>query len=330
MFSSLLFFLGSVLLVFNHWDYEEKILSISKQLQIKISNNDIALEVDNAIDQGQYDDARMYLDIAKSNQYHINYKKYNEIIRKEDTQFNSMVGQLSSFSSGFIRGKGEGMASLAGAITSDFTVVGDVRDLSKEFEKYNKGEEVNELIVVLSGVGIGLTALTVGSLGSAAPVKAGVSMIKFATKAQRVTVHFQKMLLKLGRKVFDWTDFKKISKQSKSIRSLRMAAKKAYHPEAMKPLQTIAKRVNRIRKYSSAADTVHLLKYIESSDDLIHLEVLVVKQGSKAKGLMKLLGKGAIRTVRVLRKTAGLFFSIIASILSGFVSIALFLARRVV
>ncbi len=41
-------------------------------------------------------------------------------------------------------------------MTSDFTVVGDARDLWEQYQLYAKGEPVNELIVTLAGVGVGL------------------------------------------------------------------------------------------------------------------------------------------------------------------------------
>ena len=199
-----------------------------------------------------------------------------------------------------------------------------------------KGEDVNELIVALSGVGIGFTALTVGSLGSAAPAKSGVSLIKLAAKTRRLSARFQKQLLRLGRRMFDWKLFSRLVKEGKqsdsvlqSVRRIPRAAKQAYHPEAVEPLKAIAKRVNRVRKSTSIPDTLHLLKYVETSDDLRHLEKVSLKYGTQTKGIMKLLGKGALRTVRVLRKTAELLISMISSVLSAMFSLFFLFARRV-
>jgi len=318
----------SVLSVFQYWDYEEKILTISKQLQLRVSNKDISAEIKKALNNSQFDDARMYLEIAKSYHYHINYKKFGDEIRQNDTPFKRTLKKLSSFSEGFTQGKGRDLAGIAGAISADFTVIGDVRDLSEQYKKYEKGDDVNELIVVLSGAGIGLTALTIGSMGSAAPVKVGASIIKLSAKTQKMTPRFKKTLLKLGSKIFDWSVFTRLSKQNKSIKNLRFAASQAYHPEAIKPFQVMAKQVDTIRKSSSTMDAVHLLKFVETSNDLKHLEIIVLKHGSKTKGLMELLGKGAIRTERVLRKTLGLFSSIFVSIFSGLLSLAFLLTFK--
>jgi len=328
LFISFSAFVLSLISVFEHWNYQETFVDIEKRLKAQVSDTDIAKEIDASILNSEFDDARMYLDIAKSNGYKINYQKYHSLIQTRDTDFNRLKTQVTDFANGFINGESSNMSGIAGSISADFTVVGDARDLHKEYTKYQQGKPVNELIVALSGVGIGLTALTIGSLGSAAPVKAGTSVIKLAAKTQKITLRFQKYLIKLGREIFDWPVFTRMAKQGKGLNNLRRAAKQAYHPEAMKPLQEIAKSVNTIRKSSSVTDTVHLLKYVETTNDLRHLEKVSLKYGTKTKGLFKLLGKAAIGTVRVLRKTTGLLLSFFASFFSGLFTLS-FLFRKV-
>jgi len=317
----------SLISVFEHWDYQETFVDIEKQLKAQVSNADIAKEIDASILNSDFEDARMYLDIAKSNGYKVNYQKYYSLIQARDTDFNRLKTQVTNFADGFISGESSNLSGIAGSVTADFTVVGDTRDLYKEYTKYQQGKPVNELIVALSGTGIGLTALTIGSLGSAAPAKAGTSIIKLAAKTQKITLRFQKYLVKLGRNIFDWPVFTRIAKQGKGLKNLRRAAKQAYHPEAVKPLQEIAKSVNTIRKSSSITDAVHLLKYVETTDDLRRLEKVSLKYGSKTKGLFKLLGKTALGTVRVLRRTTGLVLSILSSFFSGLFTLS-FLFRK--
>ena len=327
LFLSFSTFVLSLISVFEHWDYQETFVDIEKQLKAQVSDADIAKEIDASILNSDFEDARMYLDIAKSNGYKVNYQKYYSLIQARDTDFNRLKTQVTNFADGFISGESSNLSGIAGSVTADFTIVGDTRDLYKEYTKYQQGKPVNELIVALSGTGIGLTALTIGSLGSAAPAKAGTSIIKLAAKTQKITLRFQKYLVKLGRNIFDWPVFTRIAKQGKGLKNLRRAAKQAYHPEAVKPLQEIAKSVNTIRKSSSITDAVHLLKYVETTDDLRRLEKVSLKYGSKTKGLFKLLGKTALGTVRVLRRTTGLVLSILSSFFSGLFTLS-FLFRK--
>ena len=318
----------SISSVFKHWDYQESLQNLSTLLRANVSPLRLKSEIETAISQNNFSDARMYLDIAKYHHYKIDTKKYRDEIAQKDTPFNRLGSQITDFSTGFIQGNSTNMAGLVGSVSADFTVIGDARDLYKQYGLYEKGENVNELIVVLSGAGIGLTALTVGSMGVAAPAKIGTSLIKVAAKAQRLTLRFQKTLLKLGRKVFNWPAFKRLLKQDKSIANVRRAVKKAYHPNAVEPLKVIAKRVGHIRQLSSSSDAIQMLKYVETTDDLRHLEKVTIKYGAKTKGMMKLLGKGAIRTVRVLRKTTALMMSIIGSVLSSLVSLFFMMGFR--
>jgi len=314
--------------VLQHWDYDEILVDLEKSLRLNVSQKQISQEIHTAISKAEFDDARMYIAIAESNHYDIDSEGLNKFITQKDTDLRKVVTQVTNFTKGFINGKSSNMAGITGSVVADFTVVGDVRDLAKEYEKYEKGKDINEVIVLLSGVGVGLTALTVASLGSSAPAKAGTSIIKLAVKTRRMTRSFQKHLVKLGRKVFDWPMFTRLLKQNKNVRNIRSAARQAYHPEAIKPLEKIASQVNRIRKSTSTMDTVHLLKYVDSPDDLVKLEKISLKYGTRTKGLMKLVGKGALRTVRVLRKTTALILSLLASALSGLLSL-LFLFRAI-
>jgi hypothetical protein len=64
-----------------------------------------------------------------------------------------------------------------------------------------------------------------------------------------------------------------------------------------------------------------MLKYVDNADDLVQLERITVKYGSQTKGIVKVLGKGALRSVKVLRRTTELMISLIASLISGLASL---------
>jgi len=333
---SLSFFALSVYQVTQHWDYKETLVDLDETIRKTINKEVLVKEIRLSIENAEFDDARMYLAIAKSSNIFksqsdknlTSLKKLELEIEQKDTTFRQIITQTSNFSSGFFRGKSSNVAGVAGSVTADFTVIGDARDLTREYVNYKKGDSVNELIVLLSGAGIGLTALTIGTRGVAAPAKAGTSVIKAAVKTQRLTRSFQNHLVDLGRQVFDWPLFTRTLKNKKNIPNFRRAVNLAYHPDAIQPLKKIAKQVNTIRQSTSTVDTVHLLKYIDSPRDLIQLEKVSLKYGTKTKGIMKLIGKGALRTVRVLQKTTKLILGLLSSLLSGLFSLFLLFARK--
>lgn len=63
-------------------------------------------------------------------------------------------------------------------------------------------------------------------------------------------------------------------------------------------------------------DTLDILRYAESADDLRCLEKLSVKYGTETKGVLKLLGRSALGTVRLLRHATELIVAALASLIS--------------
>jgi hypothetical protein len=307
-----------------HWEYEEAPADTHQLMTTTINAQTLHKEITTAINDGRFDEARMYINIGKEHGYGLYYEEYQQQLREQDTNGRRIKDNVGNFVGGFVSGKGSSGAGVAGAIVADFTVVGDVRDLHAEYDHYQKKEPVDELVATLSGVGIGLTALTLGTAGTTAPAKAGVSLIKMAKKTRKLSQPFQKQLLRMAGNVFDWNGFLKAIQQGRGMKSVVRAAKKAYHPKAIKPLEKMAGQVSMIHKSSSVADTIHMMKYVESSNDLRHLAKVTAKHGKNTRGYLKLLGKGLLRGGKIIKKTTGFFIGIL-SILVSFVFSIIFL-----
>lgn len=312
---------GSLYAVLKHWQYDFIDPNIAQMMKQDVNDAQVKQLIEQAIQDNNPEDARMYLSIAKTFGYAIKPEDYAAQLAELDSPYNQAKRTLNDFTTGFIDGKGESGVGVAGAITSDFTVVGDVRDLWEQYQLYAQGKPVNELIVALAGVGVGLTAATIVSAGSASPAKGGVSTAKLATRAGNLTPGFQKVLIKQAGDVFDYKSFLVVAKAEKSMDGIRSAAVRAYNPAALKSLQNTTDSLNTIRKSSSTADAIHMMKYVDNADDLVQLEKITVKYGSQTKGIVKVLGKGALRSVKVLRKTTELMIGLIASLISGLASL---------
>lgn len=299
-----------------HWEYEEAPADTHHLMTTTINAQTLHKEITEAMTEGRFDEARMYIRIGKEQGYGLYYDQYQQQLLKEDTNGRRIKDNVGHFVNGFVSGKGSSGAGVVGAITSDFTVVGDVRDLHQEYIHYQKKEPVDELVATLSGVGIGLTALTIGTVGSSAPAKAGVSLVKMAKKTRKLTLPFQKQLLRMGGNVFDWNGFIKIAKSSKGMKNLLQAAKKSYHPKAVEPLRKMAEQVSEIRKSSSISDTLYMMKYVKSSKDLRNLSKVTKKHGKNSRGYLALLGKTMLHGGKILKKTTEFFIGLISSIVS--------------
>lgn len=319
-FTSLVFSLVAVL---DYWAYEEKVQDITTLMQEKVTAAELEQRIEAAIQDDEPSEARMYLGIAERFNYPVDRAVYLPRITALETPWHNTRRNVSDFAGGFIEGQSDSTAGMAGSITADFTVVGDVRDLHEQYSQYAAGESVNELIVGLAGVGVGLTAATVASSGALAPAKTGTSALKAATRAGKITPAFQRILLRQSRDVFDYKAFLKAARADGSVTALRRAAMNAYQPRAFKALGQTTERVNNIRKSTSMADTVELLRYVENTDDLRRVERLSQTYGTQTRGIFHLLGRSAIGTLRVLRHAtefmiaiASALFSLLATLLS--------------
>ncbi|OQW99588.1 MAG: hypothetical protein BWK73_50150 [Thiothrix lacustris] len=321
---SVMLLVGSLKALLDYWQYDELAADVGQMMLHQVSAEQVRQQVQDAIANNNPADARVYLSLATTFGYALQPAEFEAELQRLESPLNTARRNVNDFASGFIDGDATSSAGVVGALTSDFTVIGDGRDLWEQYQLYAKGEPVNELIVTLAGVGVGLTAATVASAGTTAAVKGGVSTTKLAAKGGRLTPSFQKFLLRQGSDVFDYKSFLLAVRADKSVDGISKAAVRAYNPNATQAIQRTAEQVNNIRKVSSTADVVHLLQYVENADDLVRLEKLSLKYGTQTKAIMKLLGKGAIGTVRILRKSTEWLISMIASFASFVASLVSF------
>ncbi len=315
---------GFVYAIYNiaeHWDYDIKAPDVESMLANRIDSDKLKQSVETALRAEEYDEARSLLAIGQQYNHAIDYPAYTNYLQKHDTATSRVTKQVTGFTEGFLSGKGSDASGVAGALAADFTVVGDLRDLSEQFGKYQQGQPVNQLITTLAGIGVGLTAVTIGSAGVAAPAKAGASTLKLAARMNRLTRSFRDELMQIGAKVFDWKQFLRLSKGA-DLTSISRVAKQSYNPRAARSLGALAEQANGIRKNTSVVDSIHLLKYVENSSDLKSVNRLSQRFGIHTRAVFVLLGKTAIRGVKALRITLELLISIVSSLFFGLLFIS--------
>lgn len=306
----------SLTLVFKYWGLVELAPDIAALMSEKVKLTDLEAQIEQSIAKDNPDEARLYLSLAQTFGYPVNAAQFLPRIEALETPWQVTRRQAEQFAEGFLDGTGETSAGVAGAVTADFTVIGDARDLYEQYQNLQAGKAVNELITALAAVGVGLTAITVLSSGSAAPLKTGSSTLKMATRANKLSPKMQTVLIKQATAVLDYKALLLATRGEKNLDNLRQAAIKAYNPHALEALSETASQVNSIRKSTSLVDTLEILRYADSADDLRRLEKLSVKYGAETKGILKLLGKTAIGTVRVLRHATELILAALASLVS--------------
>jgi len=172
----------------------------------------------------------------------------------------SMRQRLKNFASGFLTGQPTDGASLAGTAAGDLFVFGDVRDAVREGGRWAKGEEPDKLVLGLASVGIGITAATYATAGLAAPVRAGLSLMK----AARRTGHLGANLVRVVR------------------------------AERVGRIVALARDVGKVEAKAGSKAALETLRIAETPAEVGKVAKLAEKEGSRTRAILKLLGRGAI------------------------------------
>lgn len=160
---------------------------------------------------------------------------------------NSVLRRAGEFAGGAVRGGGESLEALLGAITADLFVVGDVRDLVVQGSRWIAAEEVDELLVALSTVGVLTTVMP--------EFDAAASLLKVGKRAGAVSIRLGERLAKLAKRAMQSSD---------EIKPLR---------EALADIATLARKTSpatalrTLKHLDDPADVARVARYLERNSD---------------------------------------------------------------
>src|SRR5262245_14786862 len=136
-----------------------------------------AREIDAALAAGDADLARSFLELARDRNVPVDAERVVKV-EAANAAAATTKRSLESFARGFISGEPEDMSGLAGTAVGDLFVFGDIRDALREGSRLASGQEADELILGLACVGLAISAGTYATIGAAAPVRAGITVVK--------------------------------------------------------------------------------------------------------------------------------------------------------
>jgi hypothetical protein len=214
------------------------------------------------ISQEKYVEADEYLsyfityDYVKANP--VNQQLLNAIKeQREDYGY-----KTKKFFEGLTKGKSDEDIGKISAIASDFLVIGDIRDLSIEGKHYLDDQEVDNVIVALSSLGLLATASTFYTLGSTTAIKSSISILKYAKKTNKLPQWLSKELVKQA----------KLSNQTKSITNLK----------------TLLNPIHKLYQKIGLTETLNLLKRTKNLKELKSFVMLSSRFGKKSSVLLQI------------------------------------------
>lgn len=248
-----------------------------------------------ALANGDPDLAESLLTLADSRDMQIN-GALREQVEIAVAQENSLGNQIYELWDGAMTGRPDSAVGMVGAIATDLTTVGDVRDIIIEGGAYLQDEDYDPLILGLSVAGLAITGAVVLSGGSAASAKIGTSALKAAGKAGAIATPLRRSFTRLSGKVISGPALRKSLPLLKrgNVPAARRALAGALDTKPLVKMQDAAMEVGTVMTRNGFKAGTDMLKVAATPADLTKLGKLSSRFGKRFRAVVVLLGSGAI------------------------------------
>lgn len=276
-----------------------------------------------ALKRGDVSEARSFVDLAASLGRPLPDGTMRQVLDEEGPAHTAMRN-TGRFIAGFATGSGEGAAGLAGSVVSDFTVVGDLRDIAREGTKMMSGEPYSTFLLGLSAVGIAATAATVASGGGGAPVRFGASILKAAWHGGEITAGLAASLGRLLGRAVDFAAIGEIARglDITSSRAIRQAAADIAKNVRPQVFARVAGDVVDVQRAVGVGDTVKLLRYVRSTGELSALPAFAARFGVRSRAVASFMGAATLRAFKTTVRVAQFLVSSLQAVILWFAGLA--------
>jgi hypothetical protein len=252
-------------------------------------------EIEAALEAQDIDLAQSFLDLARDRKVTVDPEL---IARIEDANSSTAAAKRAagSFAQGLIVGEPQDFVGLAGTALGDLFVFGDIRDAIREGSRMASGEPADELVLGLAGVGIALTAGTYATLGTGAPARVGLSVLKAARKTGRMTTQMGAYLSRTLREMVDWTALRgavgkaSLTDPATAARAVREAVK----VEKSRDLVRMVGDLGRVQSKAGTQAALDSLKIAQGPRDVARIARLADVKGNRTRAILKMFGRGAL------------------------------------
>jgi hypothetical protein len=262
----------------------------------RVFDADVATrEIEAALTLDDADLAQSFLDLARDRNVTLDPALVARVEAANSTMA-STKRAATRFGRGLVTGEAGDLVGLAGTAVGDLFVIGDIRDVMREGTRMANGEQVDELILGLACVGLVVTAGTYASLGAGVPARVGVSVVKAAGKAGRITVQMTGWFSRSLREAVDWTKLGSVVRAS-SLTEPVVAVRAAREAVKVEKTQSLMRAVGDVGRLQSKAGTqaaLDALKIAQGPRDLARMARLADVKGSRTRAILKTLGRSAI------------------------------------
>jgi len=256
---------------------------------------------ESALARGEVDDAAAYAELA-GRLGHAIPAELRSRIDATGAADDEPAAKLRRCATGALTGAITDGASAVCTVAADLTVLGDLRDIVIQGAAWAAGRDYDRLILGLSAVGLGATALSAVTAGAAAPAKAGLSLVKGVRRAGQVPPA-------LGRAVA--TEIRLVAQGGDAARLTRATG-----------------AVDTVRREHGALEAARMLRHAGSLDELGDAASMYARFGRMARPVMALSGKTSLRAFKAGYKVMPILAPPIALLLAAGLALLAGLALR--
>jgi hypothetical protein len=251
--------------------------------------------IEAALAAGDADLAGSFAELARDNNVTLS-EELSKRVSDAVTEDNSGAQFAKRFATGLVTGNADDVASLSGTVAGDLFVFGDIRDVVREGKHLAMGEETDHLILGLATAGLVVTAATYVSVGGAAPLRAGLTLVKDTRKVGRLSEGLVQFAGRSAREVVDAPVLQKAVASGSVLRpgETISAMKAAFRAEKAGALVRLAKDVGRVGEKAGIKAAQDTLKIAESPKEVARAARLAEKKGDQTRAILKTLGRGAL------------------------------------
>lgn len=282
--------------------YDER--AVRRELQEATQTDTLDQRVRGAVAQGDVALARQYRALGMELGKPLDPTAAADLAAAE-RPLTTLMRNAGDFASAYVTGRADSAAGLAGAVVSDLTVVGDVRDLVTEGGKAVVGAEYSALLLALAGLGLAAESATVATGGSSLVLKAGLSLLKVAKRTGNLTATFAADLTRLARTA---------SRVGGGERRVAANATRVARADATPPPSAAAADAVRaartqlgatlialttVADNAGAAEAVKLMRTVRTSEDARRLATFSGRFGRRSRAVVELTGRTTLRAFRL-------------------------------
>src|ERR1700675_2569196 len=255
----------------------------------------VAANIEAALAANDADLANSFVELAREKDIPV-ADELSRRVSEAVTDENSSSHFAKRFATGLVTGNADDVASLSGTVAGALFVFGDIRDVVREGKHLAMGEDTDRLVLGLATAGLAVTAVTYVSVGGAAPVRAGLTLVKDARKAGRLGEGLAKWAGRSAREMVDAPVLQNAVASGSVLRpgQTMTAIRAAFRAEKAGALVRLAKDVGRVSEKAGIRAAQETLKIAENPKDVARAARLAESRGGQTRAILKVLGRGAL------------------------------------